>query len=1049
MSDGRAQHPSPQQLADLGKLPAAERAAVNMHLASCPDCRRKLGGVPTGPYQAPPAENLSLSPSILPQPAVAPAAGEVPEELLRSGKFEILGKLGQGGMGAVYKARHTFLNELVAIKVLHAGKVGSPDARARFLREMRAVGQLSHPNIVRALDAAQMGDVLVLVMEFVAGISLDKLVAQRGQLPVDFACRCIVQAASGLQHAHEKGLVHRDVKPANLIVTPREKEVKLLDFGLARVPQGQGKGNQTRFQAFLGTPAFVAPEQAGDARGADIRADVYSLGCTLYYLLAGRPPFQKGSLMDTLIAHAQEEAQPLTELRGDVPAGLCTVVARMLAKKPADRYQTPAEVAEALQPFTVELAKPEPPPPPPPRAPDAVTRTPPPVRAARPPQEMLPPLPAPRRRAAVRVQKRRPVLLWAVAGIATAALLAAGLGAWSALSPREPEPRAEAREEKPVRKAPPEQSKKPPVPPAPVPVEVKKPPSPPAPVPADGFVVLFNGKDLSGWKTHPQQPGQWRVVDGAITCTGTHKAHLFSERGDYKDFHLRVEARVNAEGNSGVFIRAPFGLSLPGPFLHLPHLSGYEAEIMGKQTGSLVVWPSGGGPRVPNSAVRTEGGFLLEVIARGSRVVVQIDGKTTADWTDPARQYRSGHIALQQINPGTVVAFRRVEIKDLSAETASEAEKLFRLAYEHQYGKGRKIDLAAAARLYRQALDSGHPLAAAALGISTFEGAGVARDQAQGRKLCEEGAVTVGRAAASGDPVAQDLFGDMHVYGLGVAKDERAATVWYRRAAEQGNAAAQKDLGNSYASGRGEVRNDEEAVKWYRLAADQGDAWGQNSLAAMLAAGRGVKRNDEEAFQRYRQAAEQGLPAAQTNLAAAYQNGRGVEKNVKDAFHWYELAAQGGHSCAKGQLGWMYAKGLGVARDDQKALRWAREAANGCACGQNMLGVFWSEGIAVKQDPQQAATWFRRAADQGYPTAQDNLGWLYLNGRGVKQDLAEAQRLFRLAAAKNLASGQFHLGWMYDKELGVPRNVAEARKWYQLAANQGHAEARKQLAGLR
>jgi formylglycine-generating enzyme required for sulfatase activity/dipeptidyl aminopeptidase/acylaminoacyl peptidase len=348
MPEPRATHPSPQQLADfaLGKLPAAPAAAVREHLAACAGCRQQVEALPA--WVATDADTL-----LPPHPQAGPGpACEVPPELARAKKFEIQAKLGEGGMGTVYKARHTFLGQLVAIKVLHAGKVGSPDARARFLREMQAVGQLSHPNIVRALDAEEIGDLLVLVMEYVPGITLGRLVAQRGPLPVDLACHCIVGAALGLQHAHERGLVHRDIKPANLIVTGREREVKVLDFGLARGSLGQmGPTNQTQMNTVLGTPAYMAPEQAVNARGADIRCDVYSLGCSLYFLLAGRPPFQKGTLMDFLLAHAQEAAVPLTDLRADVPAGLWAVIARMLAKKPEERFQTPAEVVQALQPF--------------------------------------------------------------------------------------------------------------------------------------------------------------------------------------------------------------------------------------------------------------------------------------------------------------------------------------------------------------------------------------------------------------------------------------------------------------------------------------------------------------------------------------------------------------------------------------------------------------------------------------------------------------------------------------------------------------------------
>jgi formylglycine-generating enzyme required for sulfatase activity/serine/threonine protein kinase len=315
----------------------------------------------------------------------------VPPELAASTKFEILGKLGQGGMGAVYKAKHNFLGDLVAIKVMNADVVENADARSRFLREMQAAGKLKHPNIVRALDAEQIGNLLVLVMEYVPGITLDRLVAQRGPLAVDFACRCIVQAAQGLQHAHEKGMVHRDVKPANLMVAPKDQEIKLLDFGLARGPREHSKSNQTRMQTFMGTPDYVAPEQATDARSADIRADVYSLGCTLYFLLAGRPPFQASTPLEVIVAQIQNEALPITELRDDVPVALWAVMAKMLEKKPAARYATPGDVATALQPFVSGGARAVPPPPPLPAAAVVVPVLPPPP----PPRGPLPPPPPP------------------------------------------------------------------------------------------------------------------------------------------------------------------------------------------------------------------------------------------------------------------------------------------------------------------------------------------------------------------------------------------------------------------------------------------------------------------------------------------------------------------------------------------------------------------------------------------------------------------------------------------------------------------------------
>ena len=191
-------------------------------------------------------------------------------------------------------------------------------------------------------------------MEYIDGEDLAKMVKSRGPLPVVHACYFIYQAALGLQHAHERGMVHRDIKPANLIFAIEGKKgvVKVLDFGLAKVTsEGQTDSGLTREGQMLGTPDYIAPEQIRDAQSADIRADIYSLGCTFYYLLTGGPPFRGDHLWDLYQAHFSMEAGPLNLVRPEVPVELAAVVAKMMAKEPGRRFQTPGEVAQALTPF--------------------------------------------------------------------------------------------------------------------------------------------------------------------------------------------------------------------------------------------------------------------------------------------------------------------------------------------------------------------------------------------------------------------------------------------------------------------------------------------------------------------------------------------------------------------------------------------------------------------------------------------------------------------------------------------------------------------------
>lgn len=280
------------------------------------------------------------------------------------GGYKILDRIGKGQMGGVYKAVHT-LGQLVALKVLPASKAKDPHLLGRFQREARLLTQLDHPNVVRAFQVGEANGVHFIVMEYLEGETLDEVLARRKKLPWAEAVRLIHQALNGLQHLHEKRMVHRDLKPANLMLTPSpvrpdttwEATVKILDIGLGRelfdegTPEGQVDTQLTVEGAVLGTPDYLAPEQAKDARTADIRADIYSLGCVLYHCLTGQRPFADTHIMTQVLRHATEPLPRLADFVPDLPAGLQAVLDRMTAKVPSDRYQTPAAAAEALAPF--------------------------------------------------------------------------------------------------------------------------------------------------------------------------------------------------------------------------------------------------------------------------------------------------------------------------------------------------------------------------------------------------------------------------------------------------------------------------------------------------------------------------------------------------------------------------------------------------------------------------------------------------------------------------------------------------------------------------
>jgi serine/threonine protein kinase len=389
-------HPTRDRLAafDLGLLSPTERTEVEEHVAACERCCQAMDGLadndsfvarlraaragtpcpaalqsaadtPRDPLGSQGVAGALQDPhSTQHRIAVTPAAPAnplgLPAALVNHPRYRIVKVLGEGGMGVVYKAEHRAMNRAVALKVIHHDLLAHPTARERFKREVHAAASLSHANIVIAYDAEEAGDTNFLIMEYIEGVNLAQLIERKGKLPVPLACHLVRQAALGLQHAHEHGLVHRDIKPGNLIVM-NKGVLKILDFGLARFVWNAGQGEVlTRLQDTLGTPDFLAPEQAAEARKADGRSDIYSLGCTLYYCLAGHPPFPGGDWIQKLAAHAFQPAPTLRSLGLDLLPELDQIVARMLAKKPEDRPQTPGDVAKALVPFIRKAAAEQP-----------------------------------------------------------------------------------------------------------------------------------------------------------------------------------------------------------------------------------------------------------------------------------------------------------------------------------------------------------------------------------------------------------------------------------------------------------------------------------------------------------------------------------------------------------------------------------------------------------------------------------------------------------------------------------------------------------------
>ncbi len=355
-------HPPPDRLIAyaLGGLDGPERDEIEQHVSSCDSCCRAIEdqpgdsivlqlrarGASTAAKSATEEESATEPPlgfqvpsSFVVGPAAAAALHDqrtvaspapdllapagLPKELIDHPRYRVVAALGAGGMGTVYRAEHRLMDRPVALKVIRGDLLGNEAMVERFRREVKAAARLaSHPNIVAAYDAEQAGETHMLVMEFIEGTDLARVVDRRGPLPVGEACEYTREAALGLQHAFEDGMVHRDIKPQNLMRTTRG-QVKILDFGLARfASEVVSQGGLTAEGMVLGSADYIAPEQIHDPHAADIRADIYSLGCTLYFLLAGRPPFADGSLIQKLMAHSEKTPRPLAEVRADVPPEL-------------------------------------------------------------------------------------------------------------------------------------------------------------------------------------------------------------------------------------------------------------------------------------------------------------------------------------------------------------------------------------------------------------------------------------------------------------------------------------------------------------------------------------------------------------------------------------------------------------------------------------------------------------------------------------------------------------------------------------------------------
>ncbi len=544
------------------------------------------------------------------------------DSLGRIGHYEVLQVLGQGGFGIVFRAFDDVLHRVVAVKVLSPQMAATSPARKRFLREARSSAQVRHENVVQVYEVGEQ-PLPYIAMEFIPGETLQQRLDRVGPVDAAEVVRIGRQIAEGLAAAHGTDLVHRDIKPGNVLLEGGTNRVKITDFGLARAADD---ASISQSGIIAGTPNYMAPEQAKGEK-LDHRADLFSLGSVLYQMVAGRPPFRANSTVAVLKRVAEDQPRAIREIISETPQWLCDIIAKLHAKNPDDRFQSAREVADVLADCEAQLKA------------NAKLKD-----YSRIPHSQ-PPRSGRRKWLAVAAAVLLPVIALIVmefAGVthlvrqhATTDPSKAGSDATLNQAARTVTPDTE------------------------------------------GWLQLFNGKDLTGWKTHPDQPGQWRVEGGVLVGSAV-PSHLYSEGGKYRDFHLRVEAKINNGGDSGIFFRAPFATRQIAADQRRPD-GGYEVELQANpfyqvRTGSILDAGNDGAPKslwINNQgATRPDEWFTLEIIAQGSHFVSKVNGTTTADCHDPRAHFDEGHFALQVWNPLTNVQLRKIEIKELPATAA-------------------------------------------------------------------------------------------------------------------------------------------------------------------------------------------------------------------------------------------------------------------------------------------------------------------------------------------------------------------------------------------
>jgi TonB family protein len=812
------------------------------------------------------------------------------------GRYQVLDRIGRGAMGTVYRGHDPYIGRTVAIKVLHAF---DEDLRARFLQEMRSLGTLHHPNIVTIFDCGEHAERPFIVMEYVAGVTLASTIEPARPLALARALHIVGQLCTALDYAHERGIVHRDVKPANLMLDG-SGGLKVVDFGIARVSIDAA----TQTGTVIGTPSYMAPEQIVGAT-IDRRTDIFAVGLVLYELLGSRQAFPGDGKTAWQIMHAvvNDSPVPLSAVVPDLPPPLERIVNRAIEKRAADRYHTLAEMAADLATVQRTLAA-ETLPRPPARGVASSNTVAPTVEAEPPAPTMLrqqaPPAAATRGSNASSPGARRAPIEWTLAAITLLAL--AGI-LWT----------IDTRRNTGTAKA---------VTPAATPVAgaaakavVATPPAPrsPATTPAVDRSAP-PPRDRARSATVPAPTGE--AATGAPARSGGTAPPAV---GFYDQARLLLppQSRTPDPPRAAALLQRACDDGDTRGCVDLADMLGSGGGIDRDEARAAALYRRGCDAGVGASCDK---GGAMYLDGRG----VTRDVALAASMLQRACDRGSG----EGCNRLGVIYARGVAVNKDEARAVALYDKAcaqaigiacVNLGIAYQNGRGALKDPARARAAYAKGCDAGYNWGCNDLARLVSRGEGGERDERSAAALFQ-------RACDSGLPEGCNELGIAYARGAGVDRDEARAAALYQRACDAGTPAGCGNLGAMYRDGRAVPRDDVRAASLFQRACDGNGPPACYALGRALMAGRGVARNEASAVIAFRKSCDGNHADGCFELASAYSRGAGVARDETEAARWYQRACDGGAVAACGTLARMYEEGRGVARDPSRAAQLARRA---------------------------------------------------------------------------------------------------------------------------